>query len=48
MTTTNPVITLDRTIRAKYPVIAISSQEESRVEDAVRAIANQQKKLLFV
>lgn len=47
MTTTNPVTVLDRTIRAKYPVIAISSQEETRVEDAARAIANKQGKLLF-
>lgn len=44
---TDPVTMLDRTIRARYPVIAISSSEEGRVEDALKSIADRQKKPMF-
>lgn len=40
-TKANAVERLDRYIRARYPIIAISSHEESRVIAAITAIAEQ-------
>jgi len=41
--TTSPAETLDRLIRARYPVIVIESYEEARVLDAVKFIAEQKR-----
>jgi len=43
-----PSQTLDMLIRAKYPVIAIESPEESRIIASVKAVAAEQGKTLFI
>lgn len=40
----NPVITLDRLIRARYPIIAIVSHEESRVIAEIEKLSNGNKR----
>lgn len=44
MSKTNAVERLDRYIRARYPIIAISSHEESRVIAAIQAIAEKRER----
>jgi len=44
----NPTDQLDRFIRARYPIIGISSHEETRVLDAIKAITKRGKKTRLV